>query len=518
MISNIPTAKIGSNHIGGFKPWFHRIERLIMHRILSRIAVLIFLSGGSRVFPQSGPGAVQFGPVKVQGSVRTRVEAWSWFQGPGDENTYAFPGTLFRLSFSQNRQTLDWEFELAAPVLLNLPSNAVAPAPQGQLGLGASYYAANHNSQNAAFIFPKQAFLRFDQLGGSKHQTLQLGRFEFMDGGEIFPHDPTLAAVKRDRILQRLIGPFVFSDVQRSFDGFHYVNSKPDLNFTIVGAIPTRGVFQTDGWGWVDTPFAYMSLTGQVRANGKNPAEWRLFGIYYDEMRHVLKTDNRPLSLRQNDFADIRLGTVGGHYLQALATPAGTVDFMGWGALQFGRWGALDDRAGAATSEAGIQPEILRALRPWLRAGYFYGSGDGNPADNKHGTFFQILPTTRPYARFPFFNLMNNEDGFGELILRPGKLVTIRSDVHSLRLTNRNDLWYVGGGAFQPWTFGYTGRPSSGARSLASLFDTSVDFKLTSRAMIGLYYGYAKGKSVIRHIYPSNPNGHLAFLETNYSF
>jgi hypothetical protein len=24
--------------------------------------------------------------------------------------------------------------------------------------------------------------------------------------------------------------------------------------------------------------------------------------------------------------------------------------------------------------------------------------------------FFQILPTLRPYARFPFFNMMNTED------------------------------------------------------------------------------------------------------------
>jgi hypothetical protein len=56
------------------------------------------------------------------------------------------------------------------------------------------------------------------------------------------------------------------------------------------------------------------------------------------------------------------------------------------------------------------------------------GSGDGNPNDNTHGTFFQVLPTPRPYARFPFFNMMNNEDTFGMLILRPHAKVTTSSE------------------------------------------------------------------------------------------
>ncbi|MGH9720872.1 MAG: hypothetical protein ACRD8O_11720 [Bryobacteraceae bacterium] len=40
--------------------------------------------------------------------------------------------------------------------------------------------------------------------------------------------------------------------------------------------------------------------------------------------------------------------------------------------------------------EGGIQPKILPRLKPWLRAGYYYGSGDGDAGDRKHGTFFQI--------------------------------------------------------------------------------------------------------------------------------
>lgn len=482
------------------------------------LAPWLALAADSPGDAQASGDQVQVGSVTVQGSVRTRVEGWDWFQDRGYENTYAFPGSLFRLSFSQQRRDFEWNFEIAAPVLLDLPGSAVAPAPQGQLGFGANYFAANNKSPNAAGVFPKQAYIRLKHLGGSEQQSLQVGRFEFLDGSEVTPADPTLAAVKRDRIVQRLIGNFGFSDVERSFDGFHYVYSLPALNFTVVGAIPTRGVFQTDGWGWLNTGFLYASLTGQARATGKNPGEWRLFGIYYDDWRHVLKTDNRPAAQRQSDMGNIRIGTFGGHYLQAFNTEAGTMDFMAWGALQTGAWGSLAHRAGAGAGEAGYQPKVLKSVRPWLRAGAFYGSGDSNSGDNRHGSFFQILPTPRPYARFPFFNLMNNEDTFGELVLRPGKIVTVRSDVHTLRLASRNDLWYSGGGAFQPWTFGYTGRPSNGARSLATLYDTSVDYQLGRHASVGVYYGYAEGKSVIRDLYPQKPNGQLGFLELSYRF
>ena len=103
-------------------------------------------------------------------------------------------------------------------------------------------------------------------------------------------------------------------------------------------------------------------------------------------------------------------------------------------------------------------------------------------------------------------------------MLRPTTFVTVRSDIHTLRLTSANDLWYSGGGAFQPGTFGFTGRPSNGARSLATLYDTSIDYQVDSHASLGLYYGYADGKSVMQHIYPHGANGQMGFLEVTYRF
>lgn len=396
----------------------------------------------------SGPQPIKIGGITVHGSLRARFEGWNWFEANTGDNAYRYSGNLFRISFSQSREFLDWQIELAVPFLLGLPDHAIAPGAQGQLGLGAAYFAANDRSRNTAFLFAKQGFLRFHR----GFHSVRFGRFEFLDGSEVAPRNATLAAVKRDRVVQRLVGNYTFSHVQRSFDGMQYQYSKPSSTFTFVGARPTRGVFQTDGWGETNTAFGYAAFT-KPWGKGAHAAETRLMGIYYDDWRRVVKTDNRPAARRGTDFDNIRIFTFGGHHLSAVNTTAGTLDFLAWGVGQTGRWGRLDQRSYAIDLEGGIQPPVLRKLKPWLRGGYTLGSGDGNPNDRTHGTFFQILPTPRPFARFPFFDMENNRDMMGALILRPHQAVTISSEFHALALANSHDLWYSGGGVYQPWTF-----------------------------------------------------------------
>jgi hypothetical protein len=441
------------------------------------------------------------------------MEAWNWFQGDAGDNAYAYSGNLFRISISQSRVAFDWQLEFAVPLLLGLPDNAVAPGTQGQLGFGGTLYVANNRAQYASLPFAKQGFLRW------KHgaESVRLGRFEFLDGSETTPQNATLAAVKRDRITARLIGNFGFTHVMRSLDGVQYLRSTPGGTFTFIGARPTRGVFQTDGWGELNTAVGYAAYT-KPWSHGAHAAETRLMGIYYDDWRPVLKTDNRPLAARRTDFDNIRIFTFGGHHLSALATKAGTLDFAAWGAGQTGWWGRLSHRAYAVDLEAGMQPRILPKLKPWLRAGYTASSGDGNPNDQTHGTFFQILPTPRPFARFPFFNMENLHDLMGALILQPHRDITISSEFHALALANANDLWYIGGGAFQPWTFGYTGRPAGGAKSLGNLYDTQVEYRMRPNITATAYFGYAQGHAVIASIYPKGKDGALGYLELNYRF
>jgi hypothetical protein len=473
---------------------------------------------GQAANPASASDMIQLGGINITGSLRARLYGWDWFQPTAGDNSYAYSGDLLRVSFSQSREKWDWNAEFAVPFLLGLPASPTGTgAQQGALGLGANYLSANSGNQNAAMLFPKQLYIRFDSIAGVKGQTLKIGRFEFNDGSEITPKNATLAAVKRDRVNQRLIGTFGFSDVGRSFDGVHYALAKNSDNFTFVAAVPTRGVFQTDGWGWNRVGFGYASYTHEW-GTGKHAADTRFFVIEYDDWRHILKTDNRALAPRRGDTENIRIDTFGGHSLHALQTGAGTIDLLVWGAVQTGRWGTQQQRAEAFDIEGGFQPKILPGLKPWVRAGHYWGSGDGNPNDNKHETFFQILPTPRPYARFPFFNMMNNEDTFAILILRPHAKVTVSSEFHSLRLTDTNDLWYSGGGAFQPWTFGYTGRSTSGKRSLGNLYDTSVEYRVNRKLTLTGYFGYTQGLAVMEQIYPNGKDGKFGYLEGLFRF
>jgi hypothetical protein len=149
-----------------------------------------------------------------------------------------------------------------------------------------------------------------------------------------------------------------------------------------------------------------------------------------------------------------------------------------------------------------FQPHILPSVWPWIRGGHFYFSGDGNPANDTHGTFFAVLSTPRVYARFPFFNEMNNRDLFADPMLRPGKNLVLRTDVHGLWLVNSHDLWCTGGGAYQPRTFGFSGRPSNGSTAFADRYNMSADYKFTHGVTLGLYFCYAEGRAVIEKIYP----------------
>jgi len=109
--------------------------------------------------------------------------------------------------------------------------------------------------------------------------------------------------------------------------------------------------------------------------------------------------------------------------------------------------------------------------------------------------------------------MMNNEDAFGTLILRPDAKVALSSEFHSLRLSNTADLWYSGGGAFQPWTFGFTGRATAGRKSLANLYDVSADYRVNSRFTLSGYFGYAQGLAAVSTIYPNGKDGRLGYLE-----
>jgi hypothetical protein len=113
---------------------------------------------------------------------------------------------------------------------------------------------------------------------------------------------------------------------------------------------------------------------------------------------------------------------------------------------------------------------------------------------------------------------MNNVDAFGELVLRPSNRMTLRTDLHSIRLASKNDLWYSGGGAYQSGTFGYNGRPSNGQTGLGTLYDVSGDITLNRHIGLGLYYAYVRSHDVARAIFPAGSGTRFGFVEWQLRF
>lgn len=475
-------------------------------RLIPVFAIVVCALGGPARLTAQTPPPVKVGEVVVSGSVRARVESWDWF-GSSPNGTYTYPGILARVAVAQTRPAHDWQLELSAPLLLALPNQ---PAGSGPAGQGASYFVANGRETRAAMVFPKQAFVRFKNVGGIKGQSLTFGRMEFIDGNERAPSNGTLALLQRDRVSARLIANFGFTHVQRSLDGAVYGFERPSTSVTLLVARPTEGVFQVDGWGELNIELAYGAITHQF-GGASDVGQWRVFGAdYYDGRDGVVKTDSRSSATRQADRDHVHVATFGGNYVRAINGDHGTFDVLFWGAAQLGAWGQVTHHAGAFAAEAGWQPKTT--LAPWIRGGFDYGSGDHDPNDSAHGTFFPMLPTPRIYARFPFFNMMNNADSFGELMLRPARNVAIRTDIHAVRLATANDLWYQGGGAYQGTTFGYVGQPAS-SRHVATLVDASADVAVTPRVSVTGYYGYAAGGSAPAALNPASNHAAFGYLE-----
>jgi hypothetical protein len=142
--------------------------------------------------------------------------------GRSQSETYSYFDSLLRVGVAQHLHKWDWQLELAQPSVVGLPSDAISPiTAQGQLGLGATYYASNGYNTNAAAAFLKQGFLQYHF---DDRKNVRLGRFEYIEGRKTEPKDTAIAWLQANRVAHRLIGNFGFSTAQRSVDGVdgHY--------------------------------------------------------------------------------------------------------------------------------------------------------------------------------------------------------------------------------------------------------------------------------------------------------
>jgi hypothetical protein len=480
--------------------------------ILSLALFVPALGAFAQSAPSPAPAPAPSSAPTVTAVIRERTNVTEWFSATPHSETYAHQDSLLRLSLTQRIRQWDYQLELGQSTELALPTDAVSPvSAQGQLGLGGTYYAANNNNSNPVAASFRQGFLRYRFKAGQ--DSLRIGRFEFFDGQEIAPSNTSLAWLQTNRIAQRLVGNFGFSNAQRSFDGLDGKVGGKSWNLTAMAGRAIQGVFNMNANPELNVDIQYLAYTHLL---AKQHIVVRGFGLgYHDGRTGLTKTDSRTTAARALDHKNIRIGTYGGDMIASAPVGIATLDLLVWGAGQFGTWGLLDHSAAAITTEAGIRLDRAPTT-PWLRGGYLRTTGDKNNTDGTHNTFFQVLPTPRVYARFPFYNMMNSTDSFVQLVDKPGKKVEVRSDLHFLKLTAPSDFWYQGGGAYDNKVFGYVGRPGNNHSSFSTVYDVSADVPLAKQLSLTTYYARAFGKSVVGAIYTADRNSNYGYFELTY--
>ena len=477
------------------------------------LSIALLVAGSTAALAQNPPAAPATTRPTFSAYVRQRTNVFTWFAATPNAEQYGYQDSLLRLGLTQRVGSFDYALELGQSAELALPTDAVSPiAAQGQFGIGASYYAANNNNYPAAASL-RQAFVRYHAKGESA--AFRLGRFEFIEGQETTPRDASLLWLQTNRVAHRLVGNFAYSNGQRSFDGLDLKLHGTSWDVTAMAGRATQGVYNMNANSELNVDIQYLAYT---RSFAKGHALARGFALgYHDGRTGLTKTDNRTPAARALDHKNIRIGTYGGDVITTIPAGKTTLDVLAWGALQNGSWGLLDHSAAAVAVEGGMRFNTV-ASKPWLRGGMLRSTGDNNPTDGTHNTFFQVLPTPRIYARFPFFNMMNSTDEFAQLIDKPTNKLEVRTDLHFLQLTSGKDLWYQGGGAFDNKVFGYVGRPGNNASSFSSLYDISADYALSKQLSLTAYYAHDFGKTVVAAIYPTHRDANYGYFELTYKF
>ena len=425
-------------------------------------------------------------PIRWSVTNTSRIESWRFFDPPptGGDPDYTFFANRLRVGVSGAWSRLDVNAAVQYVQFGRLPALALGPGP---LGTGALYYDASGRTDSRG-VYLRTLAARVRLPGGL---AIQAGRFPYQSGGESPSGRPRIEAVKRMRLDGRLIGEFEWSLYQRSFDGIRGDFDRKDWHLTGAWFSPTQGGFEEDA-GAPMPGVDVAAVTVGLRPSVAVPAtDVNVFALRYADDRAVTaRPDNTGLPA---DRVAVRLTTLGAAAVGSAPWRGGETDWLVWFSGQTGSWYGQPHRAWSLALEGGHQWKMR--WQPWARGGFLYASGDGNPGDNRHGTFFPMLPTVRKYAFTASYAPMNLQDAFAEVIARPSARLVLRADVRRLRLANAADRWYAGSGASQQRgrSFGYAGRSSGGATDLGTAFEGAGDVTLSPHWSVNAFFGAIRG-------------------------
>ncbi len=424
-----------------------------------------------------------------------RLESWRYFEprpGGGDPD-YTFLADRLRVDLRGHWARVDLTLAAQYVGMAGLPDRAVGP---GALGTGALYFDQGRRASNASQIYLRFANLRFPAV--ARGVDLQIGRMGYLSGTEAPSGVTKIETVKRQRLDARLVGEFEWSIYQRAFDGVRVDVTRPRWRATGVAFMPTQGGFaRAASTTMREVVVAGATLSSRPTSAPGRKTQVQAFGWQYHDARNVTqRPDNTGRTAPGG--VDIDVSTIGATLLGAYPAGPGEVDLFAWGVAQAGQWYDDDHRATAVALEGGYQ--WTRApWRPWLRAGLFHASGDEDPADDAHGTFFPLLPTVRRFSQTTAYGTMNLRDVFVQVQARPRPALGLRLDLRRLDLASAADLWYAGSGATlaRGAVFGYAGRRSNGSTRLGTAVEASADYAFTPRVSMNVFAGRLRGGPVV---------------------
>ena len=353
--------------------------------------------------------------LTLGGSILYRYAYWNWFgtdKGNNTNNDYSFSFQRTRLNLKYTSEDMEIFFQPQYVHMFNLPNDAVSDVT-GPFGMGGLYYL--HNPEENPYDFGvHQVYVHWRDLFDTK-LFFKGGRFEYSDGLEVKDEKDgkKFNILKNMRIADRMISPFGWSAFGRSFDGTLAGWDDDRFNLTTSFFYPTQGGWEQDIDETInDIDIFTTTLTAKKGSLLPDTELATFFYNYGDKRDCTQRPDNEG---RSCSHADIDIQMYGGHILGIYDWGPGQVDTLLWGGVQTGDWYDRDHDAYAIAGEIGYQFTKM-SWKPWFRTGYFIGSGDSNPADGDHETFFQMAPGTRKYQLYPYYDLENNRDFFVQLI------------------------------------------------------------------------------------------------------
>ena len=405
--------------------------------------------------------------VDLNFASRYRLETWDAYARNAD--------SFFGL---RNRLKLTWTWREKLQLVGEVQDVRVGSMDPNGTGALATYRNAADGRYNAhgTDVHLLWAEFRFTPLA-----SFRVGRQDLKVGPEVAYPEADWKYLKTQRLGERLIGSVGFSHEERAADGVSVRTDFGGHNLLAFAAQPTTGVFEVDAAYRALWNVTYEGAEWTVKRNTWLPdTELMGFAIAYQDRR---APDKGGLAHH------ISLATFGGSLLGVYAAGPGALDLLVWGAGQLGRYDTLDHAAWAALVEVGYQLEEL-PWQPWLRAGVNAASGDQDPNDGDHQTFFNMLPTNHIYYGFADqLALQNLVNPFVQLRLTPHEMLAFNLFVHWFRLANDSDARYSGTGAYNTETFGFPAQASRGFTHVGREYD--VVATLTPHKALTLEAGFS---------------------------